>query len=113
MAEWRARGYVADSDEDDDSQGSSSTPHPPPNLELFHDIDDLLEPDKGQLKHDDATKSEDSQQRKVVEKGRHNGDEDAAREQTERSDLEGAGSDSDQAETKQRGRCPQERRTKT
>lgn len=105
MAEWRARGYVPDSDEEDDSQGSASIGLTPA-LDLFDDIDNIEEQRKKQNEHEDIGQSEDPPEFKVIEDGRVCGQEwdEVAKAQAKKSDLNWANLGSNETEIKQADR---------
>jgi len=102
MAEWRARGYVPDSDEEDDSQSSASI-RLTPSLDLFNDIDNLEEQRGKQFKHEDLRQSKKLHESNPIEDGivcEQEWDK-VAKNQARKSDLNGANTDNNGAEINQ------------
>ncbi len=98
MAEWRARGYVPDSDEEDDSQGSASI-RLTPSLDLFNHIDNLEEQREKQVGHEDVRQSKKPYESNAIEDGNVCEQEwdKVAKKQAKKSDLNGANPDSNGA----------------
>jgi len=99
MAEWKARGYVPDSDEEDDSQGSVSIELPPP-LDLSGKVDGLEAQKKKQLELADVHHGKDSHEGIAIDDGKvcEKKWDEVAEEQAKKSDFNGASSDSKKAE---------------